>query len=108
MKKIIILFIGLISICISCNTTPLTPEQIEQNRIEQALIKSNYTKIIADKQAPIENKFSGVDFLFGEGSITKSQTVYYFISEDNKTVEVSLKEYSKFKIGDKYYSRFWH
>lgn len=91
---------------------PTTKQQVDQRKAQRELAKQqreiNYSKIIADKQAPIENRFSGTDFLFGNGSITKSQTVYYFISTDGKMVEVDLRTYSKYKIGDTYKSTFWY
>lgn len=59
-------------------------------------------KIIIAKEAPIENRFSGADFLFGSGSITKSETVYYLIAEDATVCEVKVATWAKTKIGSKY------
>jgi len=59
-------------------------------------------RVISEKDAPIENEFSGVDFIFGEGSITKSVTVYYFYSEDGLSVKVDRKTYFSKKVGDVY------
>jgi hypothetical protein len=64
-------------------------------------------KTVSDKVAPIENRLSGTDFFFGNGSVTKSRTVYYLISEDGYRVEVGIQEYSKTKIGDTFTSRYW-
>jgi len=91
---------------------PTTKQQVDQKKAQRELDKQkrelSYIKIIADKQAPIENRLSGADFLFGNGSITKSQTVYYFISTDGKMVEVDIRTYSKYKIGDSYKSSMWY
>jgi hypothetical protein len=56
-------------------------------------------KIIA-KESPIENRFSASDFFFGNGSITKSETVYYLIAEDGTACEVKVGIWAKTKIGD--------
>lgn len=65
------------------------------------------SKTIIDKQASVENRFSGSDFFFGNGSITKSKTVYYLVAEDGTAAEVGLTDYSRTKVGDKYSSSDW-
>lgn len=59
-------------------------------------------KVIKAKDAPIENKFSSGDYFFGEGSVTKSQTVYYFYFKDGSSKEVKRETYFKFDEGEKY------
>lgn len=59
-------------------------------------------KEVIDKQTPIENDFSGVDFFLGNGSITKSQTNYYLVFEDWSDESVSRQKFNKHKVWDEY------
>lgn len=59
-------------------------------------------KTVASKMERIENRFSGTDFMFGEGSITKSKTVYYLVATDGTACEVGMSEYARTKVGEKY------
>ena len=95
-----------------CNPDPVKKAErqvaAQERQLEMQKRYEAKTKIIASKEAPIENRFSAGDFFFGEGSITKSQTVYYFVSTDGKMVEVDLRTYSTKKIGDSYSSTGWY
>lgn len=63
-------------------------------------ITTSSCKIVVAKETPIENRISGVEIFFGEGSISKSQTVYYLIFEDGSSREVLRKRFYQVKIGD--------
>ena len=76
-----------------CDYLPEAPKPIE--------------KIIIEKQAPVENRFSGGDFFFGSGSITKSRTVYYLIADDGTVADVGLSDYARQKIGEPYATLTW-
>lgn len=65
-------------------------------------ITTTECNIINAKDQPIENRLSGGDFIFGNGSITKSQTIYYFYFENGTSKEVNREEFFKFNVGDKY------
>ena len=65
------------------------------------------SKIIIAKENPIENRFSAADFLFGNGSITKSETVYYLVAEDGTVCEVTVSKWAKTKIGDSFLCPLW-
>jgi hypothetical protein len=65
------------------------------------------TKTIVAKESPIENRLSGTEILFGSGSITKSETVYYLIAEDGTIVETDIVTWAKVKIGESYTTRYW-
>ena len=57
-------------------------------------------KVIMTKDSPIENRFSSIDYVWGEGSVTKSITVYYFFAEDGTCVEVEPGVYHTKNPGD--------
>lgn len=111
MKKFYILIIFSFLLIIGCSSDPTKKlERQTKRELRQAEYvnrNSSKTKVIAAKEAPIENNFSGIDFFFGNGSITKSQTVYYFIAVDGALVSVDLKTYASKKIGDTYSSTNW-
>lgn len=65
------------------------------------------TKKIVAKENPIENRVSGVEILFGSGSITKSETIYYLIADDGTSVQTDMGTWTKFKIGDSLTSSAW-
>ncbi len=67
---------------------------VEQNMSQE-------DRIVTDKISSMENRFSVTDFALGDGSITKSQSVYYLISNIKKC-EVSMIEFSNVNIGDHY------
>lgn len=52
--------------------------------------------VIIDKHTAIESKYN---FFLDK---YKTYTAYYLILENGEVVEVSLKEYSKYNIGDTY------
>lgn len=107
MKKSYILIIFSFLLIIGCSSDPT--KKLER-QAKRELRQTEYiakTKVIAAKEAPIENNFSGIDFFFGNGSITKSQTVYYFIAVDGALVNVDIKTYASKKIGDTYSSTNW-
>ncbi len=58
--------------------------------------------LITEKGNDIDNRFSAGDFFFGNGSVTKSETVYFLILEDGNIVEVDRGEYYKYKVGENY------
>jgi len=64
-------------------------------------------KLVIGKDAPIENRFSSGDIIFGSGSVTKSQTVYYIVGEDGTLCEVDLGVYARIKIGDSCECQNW-
>lgn len=66
----------------------------------------NEGKTVIDKISPNENRLSRADLIFGQGSITKTETVYYLVAEDATVCEVGMTNYFKVKIGQKY-SCFW-
>lgn len=88
MKKIYLILSALF--IISCE------EAYVEERIE-----STECKTIKAKDQPIENRFSAGDYVFGSGSITKSQTVYYFYYTDGSTDEVDRSTYFKHDVGEK-------
>lgn len=55
-------------------------------------------KDVIAKDNPIENRFSTTDFFLGEGSVTKSQTVFYLYFEGNYFMEVDNSTYNMVKI----------
>ena len=63
---------------------------------------SSTSKIVSEKTTAIENEVSGIEILFGNGSITKSVTVYYLVAEDGTSCKVSMSEWNKSKIGSSY------
>lgn len=93
-------------------TTEASPKMKERLKIKDAERKKihgdAWTKKVIGKEAAIENRFSAVDVFFGNGSITKSQTVYYLIASDGSVTEVGMSDYSRTKIGDMYQSLGWH
>ena len=70
-----------------------------ENRYTEAI---SVEKVILVKDAPIENRFSSTDFAVGEGSVTKSVTVYYFYAEDGTCVEVEPGVYHTKNVGETY------
>lgn len=94
-KKLIIVLLGFV--LYSC----MSEEEYKEYKENKKRIYE-IERVISEKDAPIENEFSGVDFIFGEGSITKSVTVYYFYSEDGLSVKVDRKTYFSKKVGDVY------
>ena len=83
---------------IGCEVAPEQKKTIQKEIVHYGPV----TKVISSKEAPIENRFSAGDFFFGSGSISKSQTVYYFFAEDGTMVEVDLRTYASKKVGDNY------
>lgn len=71
--------------------------------VNQEWVDTSYYKTIKAKDQPIENQFSAGDYFFGNGSITKSQTVYYLYFTDGSSESVSRENYFKFDVGDQYY-----
>lgn len=76
-----------------------TPTKIIQQSEGPEQIEPKCEKVI-EKQTPIENEFSGADFFFGNGSITKSNTVYYLVLENGTDKKVSRQTFNKTNIGD--------
>jgi len=97
MKRITFLLAILVALFVSCETS---------NQQEKPRYDPNSSKIIKTKDAPSENRFSAGDYFFGGGSITKTQTVYYFYAKDGTSVEVDRKIYFQYDEGDSYYG-YW-
>lgn len=64
------------------------------------------TKVIVNKISSVENRFSGADYIFGQGSVTKSASVYYLAASDGTVCEVGLSQYLVAKEGEKYEGRW--
>jgi len=110
MKRFLLLLgflVVLSTVSFSCKQTPeqqrKSAERKEQREREQKAREAVYNagKVVSAKDAPIENRFSATDYFWGEGSVTKSTTVYYLYSEDGYSLEVDRKVYHQTKIGDR-------
>lgn len=75
--------------------------QVEDAKYQAEQYERNKKTVIA-KDDPVENRFSGTDFFFGHGSITKSKTVHYLIAEDKTVCEVDIADYATVQTGAKY------
>ena len=60
------------------------------------------SKKVMQKLESIENRISMTEMAFGQGSVTKSQTIYYLASEDGTVCEVGMSDYLRVKVGDMY------
>ena len=58
------------------------------------------SKKVTQKLESIENKISMTEIALGNGSVTKSQTVYYLASADGTVCEVGMSDYLRVKVGD--------
>jgi hypothetical protein len=77
----------------------------EQERDQ--IIGSTRSKLVTSKAESIENRLSGVDLFFGDGSVTKTQSVYYLVADDGSLCEVGLSTYQGIRVESPYSPRMF-